>query len=52
MTGNSPKKANEDFSSPLKENNNMTCKDGFCFLPNIDESQRPETEGMNIFDPI
>ena len=35
-----------------KENKKMTCKDGFCFIPNLDENKTINNKNMNIFDPI
>ncbi len=30
----------------------MTCKDGFCSLPNQDEIKKKDSNEMNLFDPI
>ena len=30
----------------------IICKDGFCSLPNQDESQTQDTNNKNLFDPI
>ena len=30
----------------------MTCKDGFCSLPNQDEIPKQDSNGMDLFDPI
>ena len=30
----------------------MSCKDGFCSLPNQDEIPKEDTSNMNLFDPI
>ena len=35
-----------------KENKNITCKDGYCFIPNLDENKAISNENINIFDPI
>ena len=35
-----------------QENKKMTCKDGFCFIPNLDENKTINNKNMNIFDPI
>ena len=35
-----------------KENKNITCKDGYCFIPNLEENKTISTENINIFDPI
>ena len=35
-----------------KENKNITCKDGYCFIPNLEESKNISKENINIFDPI
>ena len=35
-----------------KESKNITCKDGYCFIPNLEENKTISNENMNIFDPI
>ena len=30
----------------------MICKDGFCSLPNQDETQKRDSSDLNFFDPI
>ena len=35
-----------------KENKNITCKDGYCFIPNLEENKAISNENINIFDPI
>ena len=35
-----------------KENKNITCKDGYCFIPNLEENKTINNESINIFDPI
>ena len=35
-----------------KEHKNITCKDGFCFIPNSEENQNISNENINIFDPL
>ena len=35
-----------------KEDKNMTCKDGFCFIPNSEENKTINNENINIFDPL
>ena len=30
----------------------MICKDGFCSLPNQDESPKQDPNDMNLFDPV
>ena len=30
----------------------MTCKDGFCSLPNQDEISKQDSNDMNLFDPM
>ena len=35
-----------------KENKNITCKDGYCFIPNSEENKTISNENKNIFDPI
>ena len=35
-----------------QENKNITCKDGYCFIPNLEENKATLNENINIFDPI
>ena len=35
-----------------KEDKNITCKDGYCFIPNLEENKTISNENINIFDPI
>tara|TARA_Y100000589_G_scaffold137611_1_gene131736 strand:+ start:370 stop:531 length:162 start_codon:yes stop_codon:yes gene_type:complete len=35
-----------------KEDKNMICKDGYCFIPNLDENKTISNENINIFDPL
>ena len=35
-----------------KDNKNITCKDGYCFIPNSEENQTISNENINIFDPL
>ena len=35
-----------------KEDKNMTCKDGYCFIPNSEGNQTISDENINIFDPL
>ena len=35
-----------------KEDKNMTCKDGFCFIPNSEGNKTISNENINIFDPL
>ena len=35
-----------------KENKNITCKDGYCFIPNVEETKNISNNNINIFDPI
>ena len=35
-----------------KDSKNITCKDGYCFIPNLEESKTISNENINIFDPI
>lgn len=30
----------------------MSCKNGFCSLPNQDETPKQDSNDMNLFDPI
>tara|TARA_B100000674_G_scaffold406692_1_gene353741 strand:+ start:288 stop:446 length:159 start_codon:yes stop_codon:yes gene_type:complete len=46
------KNPNEKSTDTLeKDNEKVICKDGFCFLPNIDDSKQLNNNS-NIFDPI
>ena len=43
----------KSFNNPLKvEKENITCKDGFCSLPNQHENQSINKSNINLFDPI
>ena len=43
----------KDLSQSLKiENNNMTCKDGFCKLPTQNPIASTSKNKVNLFDPI
>ncbi len=43
----------DDQSNLMGINNKkMTCKDGFCFLPNQNENQPINSDNINIFDPL
>ena len=45
-------KSNEKLSDIInKDNKNLICKDGFCALPNIDNSKQLNNNN-NIFDPL
>ena len=35
-----------------KEDKNMTCKDGYCFIPNSEGNKTISNENINIFDPL
>lgn len=35
----------------FEDSDKVICKDGFCFLPNIDESKQLNNNS-NIFDPL
>ena len=46
---------NSDYNlseSIKNENKNITCKDGYCFIPNLEENKTISNENINIFDPI
>ncbi len=46
---------NPDYNlseSIKKVNKNITCKDGYCFIPNSEENKTIINENINIFDPI
>ena len=42
-----------DISESIeKEDKNMTCKDGFCFIPNSEGNKTINNENISIFDPL
>ena len=42
-----------DISESIeKEDKNMNCKDGFCFIPNSEGNKTINNENINIFDPL
>ena len=40
------------LESIKKEDKNMTCKDGYCFIPNLEKNKTISNENINIFDPL
>ena len=34
------------------EKQSLTCKDGFCSIPDSNQSEKSNLENINIFDPI
>ena len=49
-SSNNNKNIFSDSTSIAKEK--MTCKDGFCSLPNQDEISKQDSNDMNLLDPI
>ena len=49
-TSNYPDYNNSE--SIKKDDKNMTCKDGYCFIPNSDGNKTLSNENINIFDPL
>ena len=46
-------KSDFSLSENIKEESkNMTCKDGYCFIPNLEENKTISNENINIFDPL
>ena len=42
-----------DISESIeKEDKNMSCKDGFCFISNSEGNKTINNENINIFDPL
>ena len=42
-----------NMSETIKtEDKDMNCKDGYCFLPNLEENKTISNENKNIFDPL
>ena len=42
-----------NMSETIKtEDKDMNCKDGYCFLPNLEENKTISNENINIFDPL
>ena len=35
-----------------KDDKNITCKDGYCFIPNSEGNKTVSNENINIFDPL
>ena len=41
------------FPESIKEENkNITCKDGYCFIPNSEDNKSIGNDNVNIFDPL
>ena len=49
-SNNNKKNIFSQNSSIAKEK--MICKDGFCSLPNHDETPKQDSNDMNLFDPV
>ena len=50
---NSNNSKENPFSKSLKfEKENIICKDGFCALPNKNETSKVDINNVNLFDPI
>ena len=52
-----PNKTSNDpnYKSPKsikEESKNITCKDGYCFIPNSKGDKTISHENINIFDPL
>ena len=42
-----------NMSESIKnEDKNMTCKDGYCFIPNSEGNKTVSNKNTNIFDPL
>ena len=42
-----------DLSESLeKDDKDITCKDGFCFIPNPEGNKTINNKNINIFDPL
>ena len=53
MQNKTSKDPDYNLSESIKEqNHNITCKDGYCLMPNLDENKTISNENVNIFDPI
>tara|TARA_B100000212_G_scaffold136237_1_gene102578 strand:+ start:212 stop:373 length:162 start_codon:yes stop_codon:yes gene_type:complete len=50
------KRSNESdlsLSESIKEESkNITCKDGYCFIPNLEDNKTISNENISIFDPL
>ena len=47
------KDPNKTISEEMNESNQeIICKDGFCFLPNIEQTNKTNIDRGNFFDPI
>ena len=40
------------YESIKKEDKNITCEDGYCFIPNSESNKTISNEDINIFDPL
>tara|TARA_Y100001933_G_scaffold214475_1_gene220598 strand:- start:112 stop:273 length:162 start_codon:yes stop_codon:yes gene_type:complete len=53
MKNRTSKDPDYNFSENIKkERKEITCKDGYCFIPNLEENHTISNENINIFDPI
>ena len=53
MQNKTPNNPDYNISENIKkEDKNMTCKDGYCFIPNLEKNEIISNENINIFDPL
>jgi len=53
MSIESSKQPSKNLSKSFDGNTeNLTCKDGFCYIRSVDENKVINNENSNIFDPI
>ena len=53
MQNNKSDTPDYNLSESRKEDNkNIICKDGYCFIPNLEENKAISNENINIFDPL
>tara|TARA_Y100001933_G_C18937365_1_gene537980 strand:- start:681 stop:842 length:162 start_codon:yes stop_codon:yes gene_type:complete len=53
MEFDTQKESEQNSKNKFKtEHEELICKDGFCYLPNIANNQQINDENINIFDPL
>ena len=53
MDNKAPDYSDYNISETIKkEDKDMTCKDGYCFIPNSEGNKTISNENINIFDPL
>ena len=52
MENKTSNNTDHNLSERINKEKNLTCKDGYCFIPSLKENKTISNESINIFDPI